>query len=404
MQATNPLVACPFLRMNHMKIFFRRIHLYIAFGAGLIIMVTCLTGAMLVFEKELMQLFHKERYYTIAQKSRMPLDTLISRLKASEPKATISSVRVYSNPARTVEVSFTRKAANKKKEASVETRPVIKEKAKPAEGQRLVAFVDPYNGVVREIYNHRESFFYWVMDVHRWMLGGDTGKLVVGVCTLLFLVILITGIILWWPKNKQILKQRLKIKSDAGFKRLNHDYHIVLGFYSAVFLLVFAFTGLAWSFEWFNKGIYTITGSSMERPKPVKSTIKDSTGFIPVEQALQTVVKKTNNAVYYNLTFPKDSSETFAVNLLPANASHESASDSYFVDAYSGTLAGVQLYKDRNAGQRARATFKPVHVASIYGVPSKVIGLLACLLGTFFPASGFIMWCNGTRKIIKLHQ
>jgi uncharacterized iron-regulated membrane protein len=234
------------------------------------------------------------------------------------------------------------------------------------------------------------------------MLGGDTGKLVVGVCTLLFLVILLTGIILWWPKNKQILKQRLKLKSDAGFKRLNHDYHVVLGFYSAIFLLVFAFTGLAWSFEWFNKGIYTITGTSMERPKPVKSSSTDSAAVIPAEVALQTVVKKINNAVYYNLTIPKDSSETFAVNLLPANATHESASDTYFVDAYSGTLAGMQLYKDRNAGQRTRAIFKPVHVASIYGVPSKIIGLLACLLGTFFPASGYIMWWNRTRKKKKI--
>jgi uncharacterized iron-regulated membrane protein len=328
---------------------------------------------------------------------------LISRVKASEPKAKIGSVKVYSNPNRTIEVSFTKKAAGKKSEASAETKSVTKEKAKPAEGQRLVAFVDPYNGEVREIYTHRESFFYWVMDLHRWMLGGNTGKFVVGVCTILFLVILITGIILWWPKNKQILKQRLKLKSDAGFKRLNHDYHVVLGFYSAIFLLVFAFTGLAWSFEWFNKGIYTVTGTSMERPGPVKSASGDAANqFISAEQALQTVVKNINNAVYYNLTLPKDSSETFAINLLPANASHESASDSYFVDAYSGTLAGVQLYKDRNAGQRARATFKPVHVASIYGLPSKIIGLLACLLGTFFPASGYIMWWNRTRKKKKI--
>jgi uncharacterized iron-regulated membrane protein len=386
-----------------MKVFFRRIHLYIAFGAGLIIMVTCLTGAILVFEKEWMQAFNQERYYTNAQNNRLPIDTLISRVRAAEPKAKVNSVRVYSNPTRTVEISFTKKAsAGKKSETSPEKKSAAKEKEKPAEGQRLVAFVDPYNGEVREIYNHRESFFYWVMDVHRWMLGGDTGKLVVGVCTLLFLVILLTGIILWWPKNKQILKQRLKLKSDAGFKRLNHDYHVVLGFYSAIFLLVFAFTGLAWSFEWFNKGIYTITGTSMERPKPVKSSSTDSAAVIPAEVALQTVVKKINNAVYYNLTIPKDSSETFAVNLLPANATHESASDTYFVDAYSGTLAGMQLYKDRNAGQRTRAIFKPVHVASIYGVPSKIIGLLACLLGTFFPASGYIMWWNRTRKKKKI--
>lgn len=380
-----------------MKIFFRRIHLYLALGAGLIIMVTCLTGAILVFEKELMQLFNKNRYYTQVTDNRLPLDSLANLVLERESGAKISSVKVYSDPTRTVEISFTKNTAGKKSDLATKQN-VGKQKAKPAEGPRLLAFVDPYNGAIVEVYNHRESFFYWVMDVHRWMLGGDIGKVVVGVSTLVFLVILLTGIFLWWPRNKQILQQRLKIKADAGFKRLNHDYHIVFGFYSAIFLLVFAFTGLAWSFEWFNRGIYTMTGTSMERPKSPKSEVRDSAVTISMEQALQAVTSKIDNAVYYNLTPPKDSSEAFSVNLLSPLASHESAGDTYFVDAFSGKIAGEQLFKDRNTGQRVRATFKPVHIASIYGMPSKLIGFLACLLGTFFPASGFIMWWNRTRR------
>src|SRR5215213_3899716 len=108
------------------------------------------------------------------------------------------------------------------------------------------------------------------MAMHRWLLGSNNGpgKYITGISTLLFLFILITGIILWWPKTKNILQQRLKIKSTAGWKRLNHDLHIVLGFYSSIFLFVFAFTALAWSFEWFNKGIYKVTSSSMKAEAP----------------------------------------------------------------------------------------------------------------------------------------
>ncbi len=381
-----------------MKVFFRRIHLYLALGAGLVIMVTCLTGAILVFEKELMQLFHKHRYYSTAQTSRLPLDTLINRVLQAEPVAKITSVKLYSNPARNVEISFTKNPAGRKKTEGKQKTRSKDEKAKPAEGLRLVAFVDPYDGNIKEIYNHRASCFYWVMDVHRWMLGGDIGKIVVGVSTLIFLVILLTGIILWWPRNRQILQQRLKIKAGAGFKRLNHDYHVVFGFYSAIFLLVFAFTGLAWSFEWFNKGIYTVTGTSMERPKVPKNGENISSLKINREQALQAVTGTINDAVYYNLTLPKDVTEPYAISLLERSAIHESASDIYYVDAYAGNIVSRQLFTERNMGQRVRATFKPVHIASIYGLPSKIIGLLACLLGTFFPASGFIMWWNRTRK------
>jgi uncharacterized iron-regulated membrane protein len=80
------------------------------------------------------------------------------------------------------------------------------------------------------------------MSLHRWLLGGSDsiGKTITGISTLIFLFILITGIILWWPKTKNILLRQLKIKQSAGWKRFNHDLHIVLGFYSAIFLFIFA--------------------------------------------------------------------------------------------------------------------------------------------------------------------
>jgi uncharacterized iron-regulated membrane protein len=46
-----------------MKIFFRRIHLYLSFAAGLVILIACLTGALLVFEKDITMAANKERYY-----------------------------------------------------------------------------------------------------------------------------------------------------------------------------------------------------------------------------------------------------------------------------------------------------------------------------------------------------
>jgi uncharacterized iron-regulated membrane protein len=358
-------------------------------AAGLVIMVTCLTGAILVFEKELQQLFSKERYFVNKTGTRLSTDSLLKNVTAAIPKGKIASIKVYNDPNRTAEVVVNKPAAKKSNKAQGKGKP---------ESTRLVAFVDPYTGGIIEFYDHKKSFFYFTMDLHRWMLGGDTGKLIVGICTTIFLFIIITGIILWWPKNRAILKQRLKIKSNAGYKRLNHDYHVVLGFYSAIFLFVFAFTGLAWSFEWFNKGIYKVTRSSMEKAPTPKSQILDSTKRIDTETALQTVVHELGTASYYNMSLPKDSTDPFSITLLPPDPLHESATDTYFVDAYTGTIAGIQKFKDRNLGQRVRATFKPVHVASVYGTTSKVIGFIVCLLGTFLPLTGIIMWINRIRK------
>ena len=242
------------------------------FAAGFVIIITCLTGAILVFETELQHVFFKHRYYVLEKGHVLTADSLINNVTIKMPGVKVSGIKIYADKNRTAVVTLLQPTKSKEKLIV----PIEKNsKQKESEGNRLTAFVNPYNGEVIEIYNRKKSFFYFVMDLHQWMLGGETGKMIVGICTLIFLFILITGIILWWPKNKQILKQRLKIKGDAGFKRLNHDYHIVLGFYSSIFLFVFAFTALAWSFEWFNKGIYTLTNSSKERLKAPKNQEKE---------------------------------------------------------------------------------------------------------------------------------
>ena len=354
-------------------------------ATGLVLMITCFSGAILVYEKELQQLFHPHRYFTAPAALRLPLDSLKSIVEKNVAGAKVSAIKVFSDPERNTELSFVPK--DKDRAAKLTEK----------RGGQLIAFVDPYTGNIADVYNHRESFFYWIMDVHRRMLGGDTGKLVVGICTLFFIFILITGIVLWWPRNKALLKQRLRFKYNAGFKRLNHDYHIVLGFYTSIFLFIFAFTGLAWSFEWFNKAIYTFTSSSMERVKPLQSTISNKHQTLSAEAALNAVASHVISP-YYSISLPTDAEGAFAVTVLPKENAHESATDTWFVDRYSGRIAGVQKFAARNAGQRVRATFKPVHVASIYGNTSKIIGLIVCLLGTFFPLSGIIMWINRARK------
>jgi uncharacterized iron-regulated membrane protein len=64
-----------------MKVFFRRIHLYLGLSAGLVIITCCLTGAILVFQKELEQAFNKERYFVPSGGQKLSSDSLVSVVK-----------------------------------------------------------------------------------------------------------------------------------------------------------------------------------------------------------------------------------------------------------------------------------------------------------------------------------
>ena len=394
-----------------MKVFFRRIHLYLSFAAGLVILICCATGAILVFEKELMMAFNKDRYYVEATGAKLSADSLVKSVKKAYPDAKVNGVKLYEAADRSAEfsVAFSAKKEGGKKDEGrkkEEAAAKPKEGARPAPPQRqpgFTIFVNPYTGQVLEKYSYRETGFYTVFALHRWLLGGNDsiGKLIVGISTVIFLFILITGIVLWWPKTKKILKQRLNVKWNSGWKRINHDMHLVFGFYSAIFLFIFSFTGLAWSFEWFNNGIYKVTGSPIKPPPPPKSTYVADAKKISFDKALAAAQTVYPYAEFYNVSMPKDSTEVVNVSLLGHDAAHESATDVVYVDQYAGTVLGKQAFSERSLGAQVRSTFKPVHTGSIWGTPSKIIAFIVCVLGVTFPITGTIMWWNRTRHLYR---
>lgn len=414
-----------------MKILFRNIHLYLSLAAGLVIAVVCFTGAVLVFEKELEQALHPERYFVArpgAGAQRLSVEQLVGAVKAQVPQAKIAGVKIYADPLRTAEVSLAGGPGGKeggKADGAQrgEGGPARAEQggAQPGRGEAPAGpdakggkgekgkgggeggrgpqyFVNPYTGAVVGPYQYRDTFFFTMMALHRGMVGGPVGKLVVGVSTLLFLFIIATGIVLWWPATSKILKQRLTVKWDASFKRLNHDLHIVLGFYSALFLFIFAFTGLAWSFEWFNNGIFAVTGSDPKGPEAPKSEVLADGRKLGFDQAYTIARQQVPTALSYAISLPKDSAEAVRVLTTKANAAYEGATDELYLDQYTGRPLSQLAFEDRNLGQRVRRTFKPVHTGAIYGTPSKVIALVVCILGVTFPITGVIMWLNRLKK------
>ncbi|MBT2558235.1 PepSY domain-containing protein [Hymenobacter sp. ISL-91] len=412
-----------------MKIFFRNIHLYLSLASGLVIALVSLTGGLLVFEKELTQAWHSERYFvapTAASTPRQPISQLTAAVQAARPGARITGVKVYADPTRTVEFSLAGAPEGGPKAKAAGPRPAETKAGNPAEkgkagkaggkkgekggGRGPTLFVNPYTAAITGELNYRDTFFYSVMALHRGMVGGDIGKLVVGVSTVMFLFIIGTGLVLWWPASRKALRQRLNVKWDGSWKRLNHDLHVVLGFYAALLLFVFAFTGLAWSFEWFNKGIYAVTNSSMERPEPPTSVVPlalaapaaptTAAGF-SADAALARARQLVPQAVFYSLQLPQDSAASFKLTTLRPDAATDNATDEVYLDQYSGETVGSQTYEQRNLGQRVRGLFKPVHTGAIWGWPGKVVSLVACLLGFSFPITGTIMWLKRLKKARK---
>jgi uncharacterized iron-regulated membrane protein len=379
-----------------MKVFFRTIHLYLSLAAGIVILCSCITGTILVFEKEINHTLHPQRYYVKPLDTRLPLAELKKLALKQVPKAKLVSVMVYNNPQRSVEIGAV--LPEKKGKGDKEK---LTSKSKEGEKATTVLYVNPYTGQVIEQFSKKQSFLFTVEMLHRFLLTGknSAGDMIVGLSTLLFLFILITGAILWWPKTKNIIRQRLKIKFDGSGKRLTHDLHIVTGFYTSIFLIIIVLTGLVMSFSWANKALFAITGSELKTEEPKAPQSAYQAGLIPIsiETALKTVADKINMSETYSIRTPRDSAGTFNINILQKGAM-ESATDSYSIDQYNGKIVAVQLFADKSLGQQIRAFVKPVHTGSAYGIPTKILSFIICMLACIFPVTGVMMWLNRVGK------
>ena len=410
-----------------MKLFFRRIHLYLGLVSGLFLVIVCLTGSILVFEEELTHTMHAERYYVAAATTpRLSLAQLSEAVRAARPKAKINGLKVYADPTRSVEVSLagagrpggpqgeprgegrgSREQASERRQAGRQGPPAGPGgPGKGGKGDRgPTLYLNPYTGAVLGEFDQRKSFFHFVEEIHRGLVAGRVGKLVMGISSIIFVFILGTGLVLWWPATRRMLSTRLRMKWDANWKRVNYDWHTALGFYSSVFLLIMTLTGMGMAFDWVGQGINTLTHSPQQRPEPPTSTLPAAPAApFGADAALALARQQAPAARSYTIQLPKAPDGSIQIGMLQPNAIIERATDDVYLDQYSGRVLRQQAYAEKPVGQRIRGLFKPIHTGAIFGWPTKVLAFVFVLLGATFPITGTIMWLNRTRKSKKKEQ
>ena len=224
-----------------MRKLFQKIHLWLSIPFGLIITLTCFSGAMLVFEDEITLLVNQDIYYVDQTgEQHLPADSLIRIAEKELPaEIQITGITFFPDAERTCLISTSK-------------------------SKRSALAVDPYTGEIKGM-QERLPFFSTMFGLHRWLLdsrpdgeGIFWGKIIVGTSTLLFVIILVSGIIIWWPRTMRNLKNRLCIKTSAGWRRFWYDLHVAGGMYALIVLLALALTGLTWSFSWYRTGFYKL--------------------------------------------------------------------------------------------------------------------------------------------------
>jgi len=382
-----------------------KLHLWFGLSIGLIIFIVSVTGALYVFKDEIENFTRKDVIYhneqNIAQKQILPIRVLEKAVDNQvKEKFKIHWVNVPID--KKMSYQFYWYEHNTNAWNYFDEFPIYK-----------VAYVNPYDGKVLRVYDEKNGFFQIVKMIHwSFLLRQDWGKYVVGIPVIIFIIMLISGIILWWPKNKAARKQRFSFRWEniKSWKRKNYDLHNILGFYASIFALIFSITGLFYAFFVIQTMMYVVfSGGNTVYPDFSHITTK-----APLETRKDTTLDKVINTVRTN--YPN--SYAFSVDLgHPHMDDHEHPNFSVFVkhlsysyhknsslifDENSGELLHTHNHEDKDLGEKAIAANYDVHVGSILGLPTKIIAFIVSIICASLPVTGFLVWYGRRKKIKKI--
>ena len=402
-----------------MKKIFRKIHLWLSVPFGLIITLVCFSGAILVFENEVNEWFRHDLYYVeTVKESPLPMDKLLEKVATTLPDSvSVTGVSISSDPGRAYQVSL----------------------SKP---RRASLSVDQYTGEVKGK-SERSGFFMFMFRMHRWLLdsmnpgneGIFWGKMIVGVSTLLLVFVLISGIVIWWPRTRKALKNSLKITATKGWRRFWYDLHVAGGMYALIFLLAMALTGLTWSFPWYRTAFYKVFGVEVQQRVAQGHEQKSDAQKRDTKLAAHREKKREGNEVrkgersrrpennhsdMYSVTSPfvywqeiydklgRQNPEYKQISISSGTASvsfnrfgNQRASDRYSFNTDNGEFTETSLYQHQDKSGKIRGWIYSVHVGNWGGMFTRILTFIAALLGAALPLTGYYLWIKRLIKVRK---
>jgi len=370
-----------------MKKLIGQLHLWLGLASGLVVFIIAVTGCIYVFEEELKAWLYTDRTtITVPEKSNpKPLSELLTHAQ---------QLAGEQHPIQNIEIETEASSTYSFRPAQIRDKHAYTHFGEIVYQHRF--YINPYTSELVKDENTKLEFFTVVLRLHRnLLLNRDIGKLIIGSSVLVFVVMLITGIVLWWPKNKFSFKKAISFqwKNSTGWKRKNYDLHNVPGFYSLFILLAIALTGLTWSFDWFENGTQWIAngGAKQKKIKPLYSDTTRLGATMPVDKILYQLTSMNPDANSLQISLPNDNKGVITASA--RSGKHVRYTQKrYQFDQYTGTLLTTTAFDDKNAGEKLKAMTYDIHVGAILGLPGKVLAFFASLIAASLPITGVIIW------------
>lgn len=351
----------------------RRVHLVLGLTVGLILSVSGVTGSALVFRDEIDALLHPELLRVEIGPERVTLDAVLAAVRKTHPAEPPTRIQMPSGLIQTYEITL-------------------------AGEDPLQVYVDPYRGTVLGARHESQTLPNLLFEIHHTLLAGETGEMVLGVTALLLLLLVLTGLVVWWPGIRQGMNRLIRavsVRRSGNWRAVTFDLHRALGFWTTAFLLVAALTGASLVFhEQFMTGLDWVTGSPPRPTPPAMATVEvEGTG-----PSVQELVRRGDEAIdggqVTYVILPASESAPLTVRKKTVEELHPSGRNFIYVDPGTGAVLAAEEAATAPVGTRAYNVLYPIHIGRWGGTPSRVLHMLLGLTPFILLVSGALMWWN----------
>ncbi len=354
-----------------------RWHFYAGLFIAPILLVITVTGALYVFKTELTALRDHSLLVVTPGPERISHDELMQKAEGLLAPLEVEAMVVH--PERHRSVLF-----------------VAHEEAESGDhhdDKHHQLYLNPYNGEVLGQKVVEEDFFHVVLQLHRNFLMGTTGRAVAELATSWGLILLATGVFLWWPRGKKnvgIWLPRIRGKLYAVLR----DWHAVGGIYLLPIAALIIGTGLFFTVVLGNTFNNTVKRAGHWPAawfgKPQSETPDENSKPASLDAVVATLIPQS---------LPNDS-----ISILLAK-SPEAAHQAWLLqdeDKNSYRMVAVDQYTAKSVNRvasdevpflyRVRLWAVSIHMGQIFGTPTKILAFITSLGLIAMTVTGVWMW------------
>ena len=365
-----------------------QLHWFFGITAGLVLALMGITGATVSFQDELLNLLNPSVLKVEKLDSGvLPPAELVRKVEAIEGKQ-VSMLWVGVDSDSAARIFFT---------------------PPPGERRGQLRYVDPYTGEYQGDANG-QGFFNLMLQLHRFLAIGQTGRQITGACTLMLIFFCLSGLYLRWPRKALNWRAWLTLDWAKKGRSFNWDLHAVAGTWCMIFYLMAALTGLSWSYEWYNKGLQKLFSDTPQheqqrkggRGQPGPAGPAPTADYEAIWASLQKAAGP--GLSLYNVRMPPVAGQPATVFYLLKNSPHERAFNQIVLDPATGVIKKHERYDDKSYKAQLLSSIYALHVGSYWGLTGRILVTVASLTMPLFFITGWLLYLDRRRKKRQVKQ